>query len=104
MSWRRIEQGIENMTLEIQPATCPVCRKGLYRNVTFLKGGWSRCTVCNEVVHYVCLSGGKVLKDRPRICLDCKAGRARAGQRMPSPPAAPSAETAEPAAPASPTT
>lgn len=92
------------MTLKIQPATCPVCRKGLYRNVTFLTGGWSRCTVCNEVVHYKCLSGGKVLKDRPRMCLDCKAGRVRAGQRMPVPATAPPAEAAEPAPPAPPAT
>src|SRR5437660_9802118 len=45
MGWRRVEQGIETQTLEIQPATCPVCRKGLYRNITFLTGGWARCSV-----------------------------------------------------------
>ncbi|HEV8242976.1 MAG TPA: hypothetical protein VGQ07_03200, partial [Nitrospirales bacterium] len=89
MSWRRVEQGIETQTLEIQPATCPVCRKGLYRNVTFLTGGWARCTVCNEFVHYGCLSGGKFLKDRPRLCADCKAGRVRPSQRMPVPPPKP---------------
>lgn len=85
MGWRRIEQGIENQTLEILPAICPVCHKSLYRNVTFLTGGWARCSACNEVVHYSCLSGGRFLKDRPRFCVDCKAGRVRAGQTMPAP-------------------
>jgi hypothetical protein len=41
------------------------------------------------VVHYSCLSGGKFLKDRPRFCADCKAGRVRAGQKMPVPPPRP---------------
>jgi len=86
MSWRRVEQGIEHLTLEIQPATCPVCGKGLYRNITFLKGGWTRCRICDQFVHYSCLSGGLLLKDRPRVCVDCKAGRVRAGQQMPSAP------------------
>lgn len=96
MGWRRIEQGIETQTLEIQPATCPVCRKGLYRNVTFLTGGWARCSQCNEVVHYACLSGGKFLKDRPRLCVDCKAGRVRPSQKMPIPPPRPKEEAAAP--------
>src|SRR2546425_6148744 len=85
MGWRRVEQGIETQTLEIQPATCPVCRKGLYRNITFLTGGGARCSQCNEVVHYACLSGGVFLKDRPRVCVDCKAGRVRPAQKMPMP-------------------
>jgi len=85
MGWRRVEQGIETQTLEIQPATCPVCRKGLYRNITFLTGGWARCSLCNEVVHYACLSGGIFLKDRPRVCVDCRAGRVRPAQKMPMP-------------------
>ena len=85
MGWRRVEQGIETQTLEIQPATCPVCRKGLYRNITFLTGGWARCSQCNEVVHYACLSGGIFLKDRPRVCVDCRAGRVRPAQKMPMP-------------------
>ncbi len=101
MGWRCIEQGIETQTLAIQPATCPVCRKGLYRNVTFLTGGWARCSQCNEVVHYACLSGGKFLKDRPRFCVDCKAGRVRPAQTMPIPPPKPKEEVATP--PANPT-
>jgi hypothetical protein len=84
------EQGTEALTLLIEPASCPVCRKGLYRNITFLTGGWARCARCSEVVHYSCLSGGRILKRRPRICQDCKAGRVREGQKMPaSPPKAP---------------
>src|SRR5436190_5392688 len=87
MSWRWLwEQGTEALTLEIEPAFCPVCQKGLYRNTTFLSGGWGRCAVCTEVVHYSCLSGGKIFKHRPRICRDCQVGRVRAGQKMPFPP------------------
>jgi hypothetical protein len=85
MSWRHVKQGIETLTLEVQPALCPVCAKLLYRNVTFLTGGWARCSICTEVVHYSCLSGGTIFKHRPRICLDCKAGRVRPGQSMPTP-------------------
>jgi hypothetical protein len=86
MSWRRIEQGIETLTLQVQAASCPVCHKGLYRNITFMTGGWARCAICSEVVHYACLSGGRIFKERPRICLDCKAGRVRGGQQMPAAP------------------
>ena len=87
MSWRWLwEQGTEALTLEIEPAFCPVCQKGLYRNTTFLSGGWGRCAVCTEVVHYSCLGGGKIFKHRPRICRDCQMGRVRAGQKMPFPP------------------
>jgi len=102
MGWRRIEQGIETQTLAIQPATCPVCHKGLYRNVTFLTGGWARCSQCNEVVHYACLSGGKFLKDRPRFCVDCKAGRVRPAQKMPMPPPKPKEPSPEAVAAAAP--
>src|SRR5256712_12002671 len=77
MGWRRVEQGIETQTLEIQPATCPVCRKGLYRNITFLTGGGGRCSQCNEVVHYACLRGGGFLKGRPRGFVGCRAGAGR---------------------------
>jgi len=97
MSWRFREQGIETLTLEIQPALCPVCRKVLYRNITFLTGGWARCSICTEVIHYTCLSGGIIFKKRPRVCRDCKAGRVREGQTMPVPPSAPVAAL-EPAA------
>jgi hypothetical protein len=86
MSWRWLwEQGTEALTLEIEPAFCPVCQKGLYRNTTFLSGGWGRCAVCTEVVHYTCLGGGKIFKHRPRICRDCQVGRVRDGQKMPFP-------------------
>ncbi len=87
MSWRWLwEQGTEALTLEIEPALCPVCQKGLYRNITFLSGGWGRCAVCTEVVHYSCLGGGKIFKHRPRICRDCQVCRVRDGQKMPFPP------------------
>lgn len=95
MGWRRRDQGFDAISLEIQPALCPVCGKGLYRNVTFLTGGWARCSVCTEVVHYTCLAGGRFLKYRPRICADCKAGRVRQGQKMPLPPEPQRAEAAE---------
>src|SRR3989449_6415213 len=86
MGWRRIKQGIELLTLEIQPTSCPVCRKVLYRNITFFTGGWGRGTGCNEMVHYARLSGGGVLKDSPRICIYCKQSRVRPGPKMPMPP------------------
>ena len=65
----------EPMLLGIEPRTCPVCRKGLYRDVTLFKGGWSRCMVCNEFIHYSCLAPGKsgFLKARPRICRTCRS-------------------------------
>lgn len=68
----------EPMLLGIEPRTCRVCGKGLYRNMTMFRGGWSRCTMCNEFVHYSCLANGKVsfLKRRPRVCKSCLAERA----------------------------
>ena len=64
-----------------------VCKEGLYRNKTFLSGGWSRCALCDEFVHYSCLASGKVsfLKARPRVCKSCRA--AQTG--MPAAPAVP---------------
>jgi len=72
----------EPMLLGIEPRTCPICRRGLYRNVTLFKGGWARCTRCNEFVHYSCLASGKsgFLKARPRVCLAC---RSEAGMTSP---------------------
>lgn len=63
------------MLLGIEPRMCHVCSKGLYRNMTLLRGGWARCTECNEFVHYSCLASGKVkfLKQRPRVCKSCRA-------------------------------
>ena len=67
----------EPMLLGIKPQTCRVCGKGLYRNVTLFRGGWSRCTVCDEFVHYSCLVSGKFkfFKVRPRVCKMCRAER-----------------------------
>ena len=75
----------EPMLLGIEPRNCTVCKEGLYRNKTFLSGGWSRCTLCDEFVHYSCLASGKVsfLKVRPRMCKTCRA--AQQGALTPSP-------------------
>jgi hypothetical protein len=74
------------MLLGIEARACGVCHKGLYRNVTFLRGGWSRCTVCNEFVHYSCLACGRVsfLKVRPRVCKACRAAQAPPAQLPPA--------------------
>ncbi|MGH7183080.1 MAG: hypothetical protein ACREJN_14025 [Nitrospiraceae bacterium] len=63
------------MLLGIEPRTCKVCKEGLYRNKTFFSGGWSRCALCEDFVHYSCLATGKVsfLKARPRVCKVCRA-------------------------------
>lgn len=65
----------ESLVLGIEPESCGVCGGGLYRNLTLLKGGWSRCSVCQHFVHYSCLASGKIsfLKMRPRICKTCQA-------------------------------
>jgi hypothetical protein len=64
------------LLLGIEPRTCKVCKLGLYRDKTLLRGGWSRCTTCDEFVHYSCLASGKFrfLKARPRVCKLCRAG------------------------------
>ena len=64
----------EPMLLGIEPRNCKVCQLGLYRDKTMWRGGWSRCAVCDEFVHYSCLASGKVsfLKARPRICKTCR--------------------------------
>ncbi len=63
------------MTLPVQARLCRVCREDLYRDKTMLRGGWSRCTICDEFVHYSCLASGKVsfLKARPRVCKTCRS-------------------------------
>jgi hypothetical protein len=73
------------MLLPIEPRQCAVCKQGLYRDTTLFRGGWSRCTVCDEFVHYGCLASGKVsfLKARPRVCKACRA--AQNGTPAPSP-------------------
>ncbi len=78
MSIRAFGGQWEPLLLGIEPRACRVCGKGLYRNFTLFRGGWSRCTVCNEFVHYSCLAGGKAkfLKQRPRLCKACQSGEA----------------------------
>jgi hypothetical protein len=65
------------MLLGIESRNCKVCKEALYRNKTFLSGGWSRCALCEEFVHYSCLSSGKVsfLKARPRVCKTCRTAQ-----------------------------
>jgi len=80
MSIRKAAGEWEPMLLGIEPRNCKVCRQGLYRDKTMFRGGWSRCTVCDEFVHYSCLASGKVsfLKARPRICKHCRAAEEQA--------------------------
>lgn len=75
MSIRKAGGDWEPMLLPVEPRQCKVCQQGLYRDKTMLRGGWSRCSVCDEFVHYSCLASGKVsfLKARPRICKTCRA-------------------------------
>jgi hypothetical protein len=60
--------------LGVEARNCRVCQESLYRDKTMLRGGWSRCSVCDEFVHYSCLASGKVsfLKARPRVCKTCR--------------------------------
>lgn len=85
MSIRKGGGDWEPMLLGIEPRNCVVCQQGLYRDKTMFRGGWSRCTVCDEFVHYSCLASGKVsfLKARPRVCKACRA--AQEGTSVPSP-------------------
>ena len=77
MSIRKAGGDWEPMLLGIEPRQCKVCKQGLYRDTTLLRGGWSRCTVCDEFVHYSCLASGKVsfLKARPRVCKSCRTAQ-----------------------------
>lgn len=77
MSIRKAGGDWEPMLLGIEPRNCKVCKQGLYRDKTMFRGGWSRCTVCDEFVHYSCLASGKFsfLKARPRICKTCRAAK-----------------------------
>jgi hypothetical protein len=88
MSIRKGGGDWEPMLLGIEPRNCTVCKEGLYRDKTFFTGGWSRCALCEEFVHYSCLASGKVsfLKARPRVCKTCRA--AQGGIPSPSPKAA----------------
>lgn len=80
MSIRKAGGDWEPMLLGIEPRSCRVCGKGLYRNITLFRGGWSRCTVCDRFVHYSCLASGKTkfLKMRPRVCKACREAQAHA--------------------------
>jgi hypothetical protein len=86
MSIRRGGGDWEPMLLPIEPRHCKVCRQGLYRDKTMFRGGWSRCTVCDEFVHYSCLASGKVsfLKARPRVCKACRAAQENAASPSPT--------------------
>lgn len=77
MSIRNAEGKWEPMLLGIEPRICSVCKEGLYRDKTFFTGGWSRCALCEDFVHYSCLASGKssFLKARPRVCKTCRAAQ-----------------------------
>ena len=79
MSIRKAGGDWEPMLLPIEPRHCKVCKQGLYRDKTMFRGGWSRCTVCDEFVHYSCLASGKFsfLKARPRVCKSCRTTQAK---------------------------
>lgn len=85
MSIRKAGGDWEPMLLPIEPRHCKVCKLGLYRDKTLLRGGWSRCSVCDEFVHYSCLASGKVsfLKARPRICKTCREAQTGAPAASP---------------------
>ena len=86
MSIRKAGGGWEPMLLGIEPRICKVCRQLLYRNITLLRGGWSRCSVCDQFVHYSCLAAGasKFFKARPRVCKLCREAEEESGP-VPSP-------------------
>jgi hypothetical protein len=77
MSIRKAGGEWEPILLPTEPRHCRVCKQGLYRDTTLFRGGWSRCTVCDEFVHYSCLASGKVsfFKARPRVCKVCRAAQ-----------------------------
>lgn len=91
MSIRKAGGDWESMLLGIEPRRCKVCSQGLYRDKTLLRGGWSRCTVCDQFVHYSCLASGKVkfLKRRPRVCKICSTARAATPEVAATPPVSP---------------
>ncbi len=77
MSIRNAGGDWEPMLLGIEARHCKVCKEELYRNKTFFSGGWSRCALCEDFVHYSCLASGKVsfLKARPRVCKVCRTAQ-----------------------------
>jgi hypothetical protein len=78
MSIRKAGGEWEPLLLGIEPRSCNVCGKGLYRDMTLFRGGWSRCTICDRFVHYSCLAAGKsnFFKMRPRVCKLCRQAQA----------------------------
>jgi hypothetical protein len=78
----------QSLVLGIEPEACGVCGEGLYRNLTLLRGGWSRCSICQQFVHYSCLASGKIsfLKMRPRVCKTCQAHSSSFEQHSPHQP------------------
>src|SRR4029453_13595706 len=78
MSIKKAGGDLEPMLLPIEPRHCKVCKQGLYRDKTMFRGGWSRCTVCDEFVHYSCPARGNFsfLKARPRTCKTSRPAQA----------------------------
>ena len=87
MSIRNAGGDWEPMLLGIEARQCKVCKEELYRNKTFLSGGWSRCALCEDFVHYSCLASGKVsfLKARPRVCKICRTAQESTPSSPPKP-------------------
>ena len=87
MSIRNAAGKWEPMLLGIEARRCKVCKEELYRNKTFLSGGWSRCALCEDFVHYSCLASGKVsfLKARPRVCKVCRTAQESTPSSPPKP-------------------
>jgi hypothetical protein len=85
MSIRNAAGKWEPMLLGLEARICKVCKEGLYRNKTFLSGGWSRCALCEDFVHYTCLANGKVsfLKARPRVCKTCRTAQEESASSSP---------------------
>lgn len=87
MSIRNAGGDWEPMLLGIEARSCKVCKEELYRNKTFFSGGWSRCALCEDFVHYSCLASGKVsfLKARPRVCKVCRTAQESTPSSPPKP-------------------
>jgi len=67
------DSNYHNLSLATFDTLCPVCKKAFKRRITFFTGGWSRCSVCDQFVHYSCLESGvtRYFKRRPRVCHNC---------------------------------
>ncbi|MGH7256002.1 MAG: hypothetical protein ACREI3_09515 [Nitrospirales bacterium] len=86
MSIRKACGDWEPLLLANQDRKCGVCGNVLWRNVTFFRGGWARCTICEKFVHYGCLASGRVkfLKARPRVCKVCRVQQERGATAQPA--------------------